>query len=253
MSGTLEYLPSAGRLRGPFALIGGLVRAVGGEGDATHGGAEPSAVDEALAEAGAGTLDELDGPLARTVSPLRTPVFRMRIERDDDVALVWASPTVACFVTPIEPSVAQIVGVPTGLLPGALARFLRISPRPRLSPAAEVAVPPEELAGAIATGRAPAGVPPGDGRDVLARSLAELRSHWRATSSWPAIGPEPGGRTVEVVDTDAGMWRVVPDERVVTLSPTTPTRVMLDLCELVPRDEELGVEGVGRDAAAAGF
>ena len=45
----------------------------------------------------------------------------------------------------------------------------------------------------------------------------------------------------KVIDTDAGMWSVIPDGERVELWPTTPTKVFRELGALLPRDHEMEV------------
>jgi hypothetical protein len=46
---------------------------------------------------------------------------------------------------------------------------------------------------------------------------------------------------LEVIDSDAGMWLVIPSDPTVELWPTTPTAVFRLITGLFPRDDELGV------------
>jgi hypothetical protein len=79
-----------------------------------------------------------------------------------------------------------------------------------------------------------------EGAAAAARTLVgALREHWRVEAAWEP-GPEsPGVRALEVLDTDAGVWLVIPDGRSVELWPSTPTMVFRLLTGLLPRDHEL--------------
>ena len=101
--------------------------------------------------------------------------------------------------------------------------------------------PPGDLATAIATRSvAGSGLDPDD-RELLQETLDALREHWRVEARWTPSAESPGVRVVEVVDTEAGMWSVIPDAGRVELWPTTPTKVFRGLAGLLPRDHEIGV------------
>jgi hypothetical protein len=56
---------------------------------------------------------------------------------------------------------------------------------------------------------------------------------------WEPAEGALGGSDLEVVDSDAGYWLVVPDDPTVELWPTTPTTVFRELCRLFPLATEL--------------
>jgi hypothetical protein len=76
---------------------------------------------------------------------------------------------------------------------------------------------------------------------LLQRTLEVMREHWRIEANWRPTPESPGVRVVEVIDTDAGMWSVIPDGERVELWPTTPTKVFRELGALLPRDHEMEV------------
>jgi hypothetical protein len=121
--------------------------------------------------------------------------------------------------------------MPVLFLPDALARLNDVAPRPRIEPAVTIALEPGVLATALATRTAE--------HPVLARTLEGLREHWRIESRWRPADGSAGVRAVEVVDSDAGMWLVIPSDPTVELWPTTPTTVFRLIAGLFPRDDEL--------------
>jgi hypothetical protein len=94
------------------------------------------------------------------------------------------------------------------------------------------------MALALAAGAPPPGLG-GTAREAFAAILAGRRAHWRLEARWTPAPASPGLRTVEVLDTDGGVWLVVPDAGDVELWPSTPTTVFRQLCALLPRADEL--------------
>ncbi len=156
---------------------------------------------------------------------------RMRLERGDRVGAVWCSPAVCAIVVPRDGK-PEVSSFPTLFLPDARARVTDLGPRLRIEPARTIALSPGELAEAIATRTS--------ADELLQSTLDGFREHWRIESRWTPSPESAGVRVVEVVDTDAGLWSVVPDGSTVELWPTTPTNVFRALAGLLPRDHEMG-------------
>jgi hypothetical protein len=133
----------------------------------------------------------------------------------------------------------QEIVVPPDFVPEALARLNDVGPRPRAEGSGRLRVSVAGLATALATRDAAAAELSGPDADALRGVLAALREHWRVEARWTPAEESPGVRVVEVLDTDAGMWLVVPDGDHVELWPSTPTMVFRSLCALLPRDAEL--------------
>jgi hypothetical protein len=129
--------------------------------------------------------------------------------------------------------------VPPDFVPESLARLNDVGPRPRPQGAARLRVSVAGLATALAGRDAAAAELTGAEEDALRGILDALREHWRVEARWQPAEGSPGVRAVEVLDTDAGMWLVVPDGDHVELWPSTPTMVFRRLCALLPRDAEL--------------
>ena len=120
-------------------------------------------------------------------------------------------------MVPLADGRARLRSVPPEFTPDALARLNELGPRPADEAAEPITVAVTELADRIATW-------PG------------LREHWRVAATWPPAA----ARTVEIVDTDGGLWLVAASGERVELHPISPSGVFLLLCGLLPDDEELG-------------
>ncbi len=168
-------------------------------------------------------------------------VCELMLERGDRSAHGSVDGHEARLTVPRAGGEEEIV-VPTPFLPDALARLNDLGPRPRPDPAVRLRFAAGELAAVLAERSAPrAAALFGAQSERLAaeRLVAELREHWRIEARWEPSGGSPGVRVVEVLDTDGGLWLVVPDGDAVELWPTTPTTVWRLLAGLLPRDDEL--------------
>jgi hypothetical protein len=219
----VDFSEASGTLLAPETVIDGLL-----------GGAHPA---PALAAAGA-IVDGAPHPsLEPALQAVEYALCRMRLERGDRTGAVWASPAVCAILVPHDGRL-RLSSFPTLFLPDALARVNDLGPRPRIEPARTIAIAPGDLATAIAA-RSATGLPRED-RELLKATLDTLREHWRVEARWEPSPESPGVRVVEVIDSDAGMWSVIPDGSRVELWPTTPTKVFRALGGLLPRDHEIG-------------
>lgn len=125
----------------------------------------------------------------------------------------------------------ELIRVQTQCLPEALARLNDLGPRPRVESTGTHRVPAPELARVIAARR-------GSGLPALDELLLTLREHWRVDASWDSWSGKMS-RTVEVLDTEQGLWLVDRGDVDVELSPTTPTQVWRLITGLLPRIGEL--------------
>jgi hypothetical protein len=169
---------------------------------------------------------------------MRRPVCSLDLQRGDRRGAGWVDAQVAAMLLPEPDGRVKLVDVPTPFLPAALARMNELGPRPRIEPAVRLRFDVAELLELLARGRDPRARPEPEASAVT-RLLAGFREHWRAEARWPPAQDSAGRRVVEVIDTDAGLWLVVPDEPTVELWPATPTGVWLQLAGILPRDEEL--------------
>jgi hypothetical protein len=168
---------------------------------------------------------------------MREPVCELLLARGDRRGRGWVDAETAVLEIPVPDGEPRHVQLPPRFLPDALARLNDLSPRPRREPAERLRLGAGELAEILATrDAARAGLLAGEPGEQLVRAL---REHWSVTATWTPAPGSTGARIVEVLDTAAGLWLVVPDDPGVELWPTTPTAVFRLLCALLPRDHEL--------------
>lgn len=193
---------------------------------------------EELERAGALQSGAPHRELAPTLEAMATPVCEGTLERGSRRARLWVDARVAVLLMPEPDDRLRLATVPTPFLPAALARANDLGPRPRIEPATRLSFAPDELARLLAE-RDPAAVATGDDAPALRTLVGELREHWRVEARWAPSPESPGIRVVEVIDTNAGLWLVVPDGPTVELWPTTPTLLFRQLTALLPTSEEL--------------
>jgi hypothetical protein len=231
----VDLLPEVPDLRAPVALIDALLRDPGAE-EPPLGPAER----EALAAAGGLPDGRLHPRLAAVRAAVAGSLVDLLLERGARRGRGWMAPGEVVLVHPLPDERVRLVAVSPPLAVDALVRLNDVGPRPRYEPAVKVAVEPGALAEVLATGEASrAGVEPGEPARALASIAEGLREHWKVTVRWePAEGALPG-RELEVIDTDAGYWLVIPDPPTVELWPTTPTAVFRSLAQLFPLTHEI--------------
>lgn len=182
------------------------------------------------------------GILADGLAALTAPVCQIDLQRGDRRGHGAADGRCGAVIVPSgEDGVKKLVVVATQFLPDVLCRLNDVAPRPRVSPAVVLRYRPHEL-GQILSSRdgALAGRLAGaEGAAAATQLVASLREHWRAELRWRAAGASPGRRVVEVLDTDRGMWLVVPADDALELWPTTPTTVYRGLVKLFPDRSEI--------------
>lgn len=157
--------------------------------------------------------------LAGGLRAVREPVCRLRLAHTDahgreKAGDGWVRGDAAALLLDLPDGSRDFLTVHPALLPAAIARAVRLGPRPRPGPA------PLRL-GADLGGRGP------------------VRS-WRAEMRWTGPGGHPVGRTVHVADVEAGLFLVERDEAGATLWPTTASTVWRQLIRLLPDTDELG-------------
>ena len=202
---------ATGRLDAPRAAIEALL----------EGGSSPD-----LERAGALVDGDPHPRLAAALATIREPLCEMGLQRGDREGRGWVSPALAVLLVPGQEGCLTLRSLPPAYLPVVLARMNDLGPRPRADRPERHRFAAGELAQLLAT----------RGPGTLA---ATLREHWRVELSWAPSPESPGVRALEVVDTDEGIWLVVPDGAGVELWPSTPTMVFRLLTGLLPRDHEL--------------
>lgn len=224
VTGSISFSPETGTLLAPRDAVRALLE----DGDA--GG---------LDAAGALNGGELHPSLEAARRAATGALCTMRLQRGDREGAAWAAPDYAAVAVPRPDGRWQLNAMPVLFLPDALARLNDVAPRPRIDPAVTITLAPGTLATALATRRAADAGLDGDAEAALGRTLEGLREHWRIESRWRPAEGSAGMRAVEVVDSDAGMWLVIPSDPTVELWPTTPTMVFRLIAGLFPRDDEL--------------
>jgi hypothetical protein len=214
----ITFSPDTGTLLAPRDAV----RALLADGDV-----------DGLAAAGALPDGQLHPALAAARSAASGALATMRLERGGREGAAWAASDGAAIAVPRPDGRWQLSAMPVLYLPEALARLNDVGPRRRIEPAVSITLSPGELASALAAREH-------DAEPALAATLAGLREHWRIESRWEPSEGSAGVRVLEVIDSDAGMWLVIPSDPTVELWPTTPTAVFRLITGLFPRDDELG-------------
>jgi hypothetical protein len=233
VTAAVDFRPESGTLVAPAPVLEALLK----------GNPGPE-----LESAGAVRGDTAHPALNVALKAVAEPHATLVLERGARRGYGWAGPEgVTALLLPMPDGRRRLITVRTQFVPDALARINDVAPRPRVEPAVRIRLSAGELATALAT-RDPTRAAPDalaeddpatDASAAFAALLASLTEHWRAESRWPPAEESPGVRSVEVLDTTAGLWLVIPDDPSVELWPTTPTMVFRALCGLLPFDHEV--------------
>lgn len=196
-------------------------------------------------------------PLARCVA---APCARLRLEQSSAPAShtdVWLDGRLGVMMRlPATAAAGDVVAVPRGMVAFRLARLIDLGPRPRV----KVADPVELDAGLLEALLAPgpglsasqiASLSP-ERVDLIPEWLALLSAvseasatRWHAGAWWNSAEERPTARSLEVVESEAGSFLIVPRPRArgtyrrVSLYPLTSTEIWRLLCALVPSPEEI--------------
>lgn len=176
-------------------------------------------------------------PLAQAVAD---PRLRLRLERRDArrarAADGWVAPDLGVLLVDrgTDDDLDEVVALPPDQLPVTLADLVGLGPRPRsdVDAIALAAGHVDRLVDAGATLDAEVlagwlGCQPDDGRVAALRAAAaSLRCRWRLAVVWADDTP---GTRLDVLDTDAGLWWLQPDERGVRLEPTRASAIWREL------------------------
>ena len=235
MTAVARFVPAAGTLVLDEDAFEALVVAAAGRAPADD---EVAAL---LARAGALVEGRPHRALDPGLGAILAPVCRLTLERGPRRARGWVGERHATVLVPAGPELVELVPLPTRFVPDALARLNDLGPRAGREAAPRLRLAAGELAELLAGGQGPPGWRlAGEERRVAAQGLVDgLREHWRVEARWRPSPSSPGVRSLEVVDTDGGLWRVVPDGADVELWPASPTEAWRELTALLPRDDEL--------------
>jgi hypothetical protein len=230
MSAISSFDARAGDRRAPAAAV-----------DALLTGQEPPAADrEALRAAGALTDTGWHPRLEDVRATVAEPRLTLTLERGERRARVWRGADMAVLVHPLPEGAARLALLPPSLLVDAIVRLNDIGPRPRVDRAVRIVADAGGLATALAARDADlAGVEDPEAAAALEALVAAMREHWRVTASWDPAEGALDGRVVEVLDTEAGYWMVIPDGDRVELWPATPSAVYRAVCALFPLVDEV--------------
>lgn len=200
----------------------------------------------ACKSAGLVTEGSPTGVLADGLAALVAPLCELELQRGERGGRGAADGNCATLIVP-GPDVDshQLIVVPTQFLPDALSRLNDLGPRPRVEPAVRLRYAAGDLAQILATRDATVAskLAGAQGADAAARLVDTLREHWRVEVRWAPAPASPGRRAVEVLDSDEGVWLVVPDGADVELWPSTPTVVFRQLSNLLPDMQEMATAG----------
>ncbi len=181
-------------------------------------------LDELLAGRRPADTEGLPDGLEEIMGELEAAPCELEMARGRRSGYGWVGTRLAALVVPAGERWTLHL-VPVEFVPDALARLNALGPRPERQPASPVRFDPALLARAVATSE-----------HEVTRGLNE---HWRVDAVW-ASGPERvARRSVEVLDTQYGLWLVTPVDGEVELTDVRPTEVFRRLCGLLPAPTEL--------------
>lgn len=212
MTAAIAFDERTGRLRVDQATFDRLVAWAAGGAD------EPPGADlAALRDAGAMLRGAAHPALAPGLLAVTRPVCRLRLRLTDEHGVTsagdgWIRPDAASLLLDLPAGMRDFVTVHPSFLPAAIARVVRLGPRPRVR-SGPVRMPAEGMTGGA-------------------------WRVWRAEMAW--AGPGVRRREVHVADGREGLLLVELDGEEAVLRPTTPTAVWRLLIRLLPDTAELG-------------
>jgi hypothetical protein len=168
-----------------------------------------------------------DDALAATLAAARKPAFRVWTEGFEPAATVLGDGPLCVLVTERPEGEQALLPTTTEQLPVALVAWLGLGPRP-VPDHPPVRLVPGAMAVLIGRGEAHGhDLPPEVAANLQARLDAGVR-HW-------TVRVERAGwrRNLEVLEGEAGIWRVRPADQLVELAPTTTTAVVRELIALL--------------------
>jgi hypothetical protein len=258
-----QFDPRGGDLRvtrEDFAVLAAVARAGPAAADA----------DAAARLRAAGAMNErsVHSALRSVLAAVNRPVCELRVDRRgfsgrgsgvaaDRVtrASGWVDAKVVAWLTDRrrDPRWDLAIVHPT-FLPSVLARFVELGPRNRPDSTAPVGLAggaldrlldlPANASRDLVNGL----VEPGDGAGAgaLHAAVAALRARWRLDVRWDGPDDRPARRSLDVLDSDAGLWLVRRDlaetgvaRPPVVLVPATPTQIWRLLTTVLPAGDEL--------------
>ncbi len=208
-------------------------------------GGAPNAEDLAGPTAAGWVVGELPaGVLADGLAALLAPVCELELQRGARRGHGAVDANCATLIVPgTEHGTHQLVVVTSAFLPDVLSRLNDLSPRTSVPPAVRLRYAAGDLTRILASRDADlaAELAGDEGAHAAAQLVSTLREHWRVEARWTPAGSSAGRRAVEVLDSDGGVWLVVPDGAAVDLLPCTPTTVFRQLIGLLPDRSEVAL------------
>lgn len=151
----------------------------------------------------------LSAGLARVVGVTGTALADLRLARAQRETRAWIDAESVVALVP-RGELFELAAVERRFAADLVARLVELGPRPE-PPRSTLRLGTGELALAIANGAGPVGGGTG---------LGEVRDHWRLDIT-TRDRRRLDGRCLEVVDSAAGWWELVPERGVVVVRPTT--------------------------------
>lgn len=232
-----------GRLRLDQATFEQLVAWARARGDG-----DPGPGLAALREAGAVRPGAPHPALAPGLLAVTEPVCRLRLRLTDELGRArsgegWVRGDAASLLLDLPDGLRDFVTLAPAFLPAALARVVRLGPRPR-PPSQPVQVPAALLGTLFSADAAErAGVAELVTGVALRAAVKRLAAGpwrvWRAEMTWTGPGGRPARRELHVADGEVGLLLLDVDDERAVLWPTTPTAVWRHLIRLLPDTVEL--------------
>jgi len=212
-----------------------------------HGHGEPGPELSALRDAGVVRPQGPHPALAPGLQAVTEPVCRLRLRLTDEAMRLksgeaWVAAGAAALLLDLPDGPRDFLTMPPDFLPAAIARVVRLGPRPRAG--AEPVNVAADLLEDIPSSD------PARRRGAVNRLAAMLVSStggrfarpsriWHAQMTWSSPGDTLTRRTLYVLDNEAGMFLAEFEGRRATLWPTTPTAVWRLLIRLLPDSQDL--------------
>jgi hypothetical protein len=162
----------------------------------------------------------------------------------------WVSDDAAALLLELPGGLHEFVTVHPSFLPAALARIVRLGPRPRVATVPlqvrnallDQLLSPDESIRSVAVEELIAEIPAAE-RELTVAAAEALgsgpRHRWHVRIEWTAPDGSLGGRGVRVLDTAAGLWLTEPTVGVSVAWPATPTAVWRTLISLLPGEADI--------------
>ena len=199
---------------------------------------------EALMRATAATAEGPHPILAPGLAVVTESVCRMDIELTDGDGERkrgdgWVAPHGAALLLDVERGLRDFVALPAPLLPAALARLVRLGPRPMMEDGPLYIG--DDAHQALRSGTVSAVTVPEPGPLAAALTTGRWR-YWAVTATWRSLDGRYASAAVRVLDTTEGWCRFEKIDGDVYATPCNATAIWRELTLLLP-DEVAPVGG----------